>query len=131
MPNTMKAILLSLLTATVLIGCKTSPTGQFSKHGGKQDNYGCTVASNTTWSHLKQQCVKLTEVADIQFEEQIQEKTTPVHVILSEDKYYAEVFVNHVSDDLILKSVKGGYISDDNKIRLMKPEKGWKLLQAK
>lgn len=120
----MQKMIISILMASLLVACASN--GKLSQTGGK-DAYGCVVKTGTKWSHLKQECINVEEVADIRFSEMIDGQTYEGYAILSDDKYIAEVFSFDSADNLMLKSVKGGFISDDNKVRLMKRENGWKL----
>lgn len=116
-----KIIFVSCLSA-LMMACQTQPID------GKKDKYGCVTSADFTWSKLRQQCVRVFNVADIQLSETIKGVTYNIDVILSEDKQQAEIFAVSVPKNTILQAVKGGYISDDNKIRLMNTSKGWKFL---
>jgi len=50
-----------------------------------------------------------------------------VYGILSEDKQQVEVFASDLPENTILDVVKGGYVSKDGKVRLMKTKKSWKI----
>ena len=54
-------------------------------------------------------------------------KTQAVYGILSEDKQQVEVFASDLPENTILEVVKGGYVSKDGKVRLMKTKKSWKI----
>lgn len=123
----MKKLMLILLAVSVLGACTSNGKQDQNTAGGKKDKYGCLVGTGAVWSHLKQSCVQVLDVADIRLDETIDGKAYAAYVILSEDKYLAEVFTTRSADNLILKSVKGGFVSDDNKVRLTKRESGWKL----
>ncbi|HGO5810380.1 hypothetical protein P2F66_12200 [Mannheimia haemolytica] len=48
--------------------------------------------------------------------------------MLSEDRFQAEVFSTKLSESsMLLEAVKGGYISKDGKVRLLKKAEGWKI----
>lgn len=116
-----------LLTVSVLSACSTSGKLGQKAVSGKNDKYGCVIGSGESWSHLKQKCVNVINIADIRLDETVDGATYATYVILSEDKYLAEVFSVHSADNFILKSVKGGFVSDDNKVRLTKRGSDWKL----
>lgn len=118
----MKKILFISCLSALMMACQTQPID------GQKDKHGCITSAGFTWSVLKQQCVRAFNIADIQLSETMNDTTYDVNVILSEDKQLAEVFAVSVPKNTILQAVKGGYISDDNKIRLMNTTKGWKLL---
>ena len=50
-----------------------------------------------------------------------------VYGILSEDKQQVEVFASDLPENTVLDVVKGGYISKDGKVRLMKTKTSWKI----
>lgn len=121
----MKKILFVSCLSVLMMACQTvqQPIGE------QQDAQGCLVSTGSTWSVLKQQCVQTFNVADIRLSETINDTTYSIDVILSEDKQFAEVFAVSLPKNTILQAVKGGYISDDNKTRLMNTANGWKLLK--
>lgn len=69
------------------------------------------------------------EVADIRLSETIDGVAYGVWVILSDDRQQAEVFAVSLPDKTLLTAVKGGYISDDGKIRLLNTAQGWRLIR--
>lgn len=116
-----------IILASLLMACQTpSPTTAI---GGQTDQHGCLPSTGATWSHLKQACVQTFNVADIRLSETIDGTTYGVDVILSDDRSQAEVFAVSLPDNTILTAVKGGYVSDDGKIRLMKTTRGWRLIR--
>lgn len=121
----MKKILFVSCLSMFIIACQTVQ----QPIGGQADAHGCLASTGSTWSILKQQCVQSFNVADIRLSETINDTTYSIDVILSEDKQQAEIFAVSVPKNTILQAVKGGYISDDNKIRLMNTANGWKLLK--
>lgn len=123
----MKKLLLSLCTLGMMTACQTAQQPQ--RIGGDTDAHGCLTGTGATWSYLKQQCVQTFNIADIRLEEVVNGTSYGIYVILSEDKQQAEVFSVSLPKKTILKAVKGGFISDDNKIRLIKHTDGWKLIK--
>lgn len=114
----------------VLMACQSMNEHSTQKMvGGQTDAHGCLVATGATWSVLKQQCVRVFEVADIRLQETIDSTTYGVYVILSEDKQKAEVFAVSLPQNPILTAVKGGFISDDNRVRLINQGRTWRLTQ--
>lgn len=116
--------------AFLLMACHspTNPTSTTpSPIGGQTDQHGCVSSTGATWSVLKNQCVKAFDVADIRLSETVNGTTSGVYVILSDDRQQAEVFAVSLPKPIILTAVKGGYVSDDNKIRLLNTAQGWKL----
>lgn len=71
-------------------------------------------------------CVQVFDVADIKLDDPAN-KTQAVYGILSEDKQQVEVFASDLPENTILEVVKGGYVSKDGKVRLMKTKKSWKI----
>lgn len=116
-----------LILASCLMACQSlSPSTPI---GGQTDQYGCLPSTGARWSHLKQACVQGFEVADIRLSETIDGVAYGVEVILSDDRQQAEVFAVSLPDKTLLTAVKGGYISDDGKIRLLNTAQGWKLIR--
>ena len=66
------------------------------------------------------------DVADIKLDDPAN-KTQAVYGILSEDKQLVEVFASDLPENTVLDVVKGGYISKDGKVRLMKTKTSWKI----
>lgn len=118
----MKKIMLVSCLATLIMACQTQPID------GHKDKHGCLTSADFTWSVLKQQCVRVFNISDIQLSETFNDTTYTIDVILSEDKQQAEVFAVNVPKNTILYAVEGGYISNNHKIRLMNTTKGWKFL---
>lgn len=121
----MKNFLFLCLSACLLTACQSTPQAI----GGQQDEHGCLSSTGSTWSYLKKQCVQAFDVADIRLSEEINGTTYGIYVILSEDRQLAEVFSVNLPRPTILTAVKGGFISDDKKIRLLNTEQGWQLKQ--
>lgn len=116
-----------IILASLLMACQTpSPTTAI---GGQTDQHGCLPSTGATWSHLKQACVQTFNVADIRLSETIDGTTYGVYVILSDDRQKAEVFAVSLPQKPILTAVKGGYVSDDGKVRLLNTAQGWKLVK--
>ena len=87
-----------------------------------------TVAypAGQSYSYLKKACVQVFDVADIKLDDPAN-KTQAVYGILSEDKQQVEVFASDLPENTILEVVKGGYVSKDGKVRLMKTKNSWKI----
>ena len=87
--------------------------------------HGCLPSAGQSYSYLKKACVQVFDVADIKLDDPAN-KTQAVYGILSEDKQ-VEVFTSDLPENTILDVVKGGYVSKDGKVRLMKTKKSWKI----
>lgn len=124
MNNAMKNLLLALCTLSLLSACQTSSQAPIPAH---QDAHGCLSTTGKTWSSLKQQCIHTVNQADFYLKEIINGTTYRIDVILSEDRQHAEIFSENLPKNTILTAVKGGFISDDNRLRLIKYADGWKL----
>lgn len=110
----------------VLMACQ-SVNHSKTAIGGQTDAHGCLSSTGAMWSVLKQQCVRAFETADISLVEKIDQTTYGVYVILSEDKQKAEVFARSLPRNTILTAVKGGFVSDDGRVRLINQGKTWRL----
>ena len=75
---------------------------------------------------MKKACVQVFDVADIKLDDPAN-KTQAGYGILSEDKQLVEVFASDLPENTILDLVKGGYISKDGKVSLMKTKTSWKI----
>ena len=93
---------------------------------GKSDAHGCFQNLGESYSYLKKACVQVFDVADIKLDDPAN-KTQAVYGILSEDKQQVEVFASDLPENTILDVVKGGYISKDSKVRLIKTKTSWKV----
>ena len=93
---------------------------------GKSDAHGCFQNLGESYSYLKKACVQVFDVADIKLDDPAN-KTQAVYGILSEDKQQVEVFASDLPENTILDVVKGGYVSKDGKVRLMKTKNSWKI----
>ena len=93
---------------------------------GKSDAHGCFQNLGESYSYLKKACVQVFDVADIKLDDPAN-KTLAVYGILSEDKQQVEVFASDLPENTILDVVKGGYVSKDGKVRLMKTKNSWKI----
>ena len=93
---------------------------------GKSDAHGCFQNLGESYSYLKKACVQVFDVADIKLDDPAN-KTLAVYGILSEDKQQVEVVASDLPENTILDVVKGGYVSKDGKVRLMKTKKSWKI----
>lgn len=93
---------------------------------GKSDTHGCFQNLGESYSYLKKACVQVFDVADIKLDDPAN-KTQAVYGILSEDKQQVEVFASDLPENTILEVVKGGYVSKDGKVRLMKTKNSWKI----
>lgn len=118
----MKKSLSALMLTTSLAACSS----QEPAIGGQTDAHGCLPSTGASYSFLKQQCVQWFNVADIKLTDPDND-TLAVYVILSDDKTQAEVSAAGLPENTILESVKGGYVSKDGKVRLMKVGKTWKI----
>lgn len=81
------------------------------------------------WAKLlfsKKECVQVFNIADITLKDP-QNDSLAVYIIFSEDRTQAEVFAADLPENTILEAVKGGYLSKDSKIRLLKTDNHWKI----
>ena len=122
-----KKTLSAVAFAAVLTACSQTPkTTETPMVGGQQDAHGCLPSAGQTYSHIKQQCVQVFDIAEIKIADPAN-KTLAVYGILSEDKQQVEIFAADLPENTILQAVKGGYVSQDGKVRLIKTKKSWKI----
>lgn len=107
---------------TILTACEVKDHGV----DNKKDQDGCVSSAGFYYSFLKKECVRPSKVADIYVEDPLNSHWI-IYVVLSEDKSQAELFSEHLPQGTILDVVKGGYLSKDNRIRLMKRIDGWEI----
>jgi len=126
----MKKILAFATSAMILTACShaQSQGEMLCLDKGKSDAHGCFQNLGESYSYLKKACVQVFDVADIKLDDPAN-KTQAVYGILSEDKQQVEVFASDLPENTILEVVKGGYVSKDGKVRLMKTKKSWKILK--
>lgn len=124
----MKKILAFATSAMILTACShaQSQGEMLCLDKGKSDAHGCFQNLGESYSYLKKACVQVFDVADIKLDDPAN-KTQAVYGILSEDKQQVEVFASDLPENTILEAVKGGYVSKDGKVRLMKTKKSWKI----
>ena len=124
----MKKTLALATFAMILTACShTQSQGEMlCLDKGKSDAHGCFQNLGESYSYLKKSCVQVFDVADIRLDNPAN-KTQAVYSILSEDKQQVEVFASDLPENTILEVVKGGYVSKDGKVRLMKTKKSWKI----
>lgn len=124
----MKKTLAFATSAMILTACShAQPQGEtLCLDKGKSDAHGCFQNLGESYSYLKKACVQVFDVADIKLDDPAN-KTLAVYGILSEDKQQVEVFASDLPENTILDVVKGGYVSKDGKVRLMKTKKSWKI----
>jgi len=124
----MKKILAFATSAMILTACShaQSQGEMLCLDKGKSDAHGCFQNLGESYSYLKKACVQVFDVADIKLDDPAN-KTQAVYGILSEDKQQVEVFASDLPENTILEVVKGGYVSKDGKVRLMKTKKSWKI----
>ena len=124
----MKKILVFATSAMILTACShaQSQGEMLCLDKGKSDAHGCFQNLGESYSYLKKACVQVFDVADIKLDDPAN-KTQTVYGILSEDKQQVEVFASDLPENTILEAVKGGYVSKDGKVRLMKTKKSWKI----
>lgn len=116
----------SLSLALLATACQNIKTSLEPKIGGDTDAHGCLISAGQTYSTLKEACVQVFDVADIQLTDPNNDRLA-VYVILSEDKSQAEVFFGGEPQPILMDVVKGGYLSKDGKVRLIKVADGWQL----
>ena len=124
----MKKTLAFATSAMILTACShaQSQGEMLCLDKGKSDAHGCFQNLGESYSYLKKVCVQVFDVADIKLDDPAN-KTQAVYGILSEDKQQVEVFASDLPENTILDVVKGGYVSKDGKVRLMKTKKSWKI----
>ena len=124
----MKKTLAFATSAMILTACShaQSQGEMLCLDKGKSDAHGCFQNLGESYSYLKKACVQVFDVADIKLDDPTN-KTQAVYGILSEDKQQVEVFASDLPENTILEVVKGGYVSKDGKVRLMKTKKNWKI----
>ena len=124
----MKKTLAFVTSAMILTACShaQSQGEMLCLDKGKSDAHGCFQNLGESYSYLKKACVQVFDVADIKLDDPAN-KTQAVYGILSEDKQQVEVFASDLPENTILGVVKGGYVSKDGKVRLMKTKKSWKI----
>lgn len=124
----MKKTLAFATSAMILTACShaQSQGEMLCLDKGKSDAHGCFQNLGESYSYLKKSCVQVFDVADIKLDDP-DNKTQAVYGILSEDKQQVEVFASDLPENTILDVVKGGYVSKDGKVRLMKTKNSWKI----
>ena len=124
----MKKTLAFATSAMILTACShaQSQGEMLCLDKGKSDAHGCFQNLGESYSYLKKACVQVFDVADIKLDDPAN-KTQAVYGILSEDTQQVEVFASDLPENTILEVVKGGYVSKDGKVRLMKTKKSWKI----
>lgn len=124
----MKKTLAFATSAMILTACShaQSQGEMLCLDKGKSDAHGCFQNLGESYSYLKKACVQVFDVADIKLDDPAN-KTQVVYGILSEDKQQVEVFASDLPENTILDVVKGGYVSKDGKVRLMKTKNSWKI----
>ena len=124
----MKKTLAFATSAMILTACSNAQSQgeMLCLDKGKSDAHGCFQNLGESYSYLKKSCVQVFDVADIKLDDPAN-KTQAVYGILSEDKQQVEVFASDLPENMILEVVKGGYVSKDGKVRLMKTKKSWKI----
>ena len=124
----MKKTLAFATSAMILTACShaQSQGEMLCLDKGKSDAHGCFQNLGESYSYLKKACVQVFDVADIKLDDPAN-KTQAVYGILSEDKQQVEGFASDWPENTILEVVKGGYVSKDGKVRLMKTKKSWKI----
>lgn len=124
----MKKTLAFATSAMILTACShaQSQGEMLCLDKGKSDAHGCFQNLGESYSYLKKACVQVFDVADIKLDDPAN-KTQAVYGILSEDKQQVEVFASDLPENMILDVVKGGYVSKDGKVRLMKTKNSWKI----
>ena len=111
----------------ILTACSNvQPQAEMPTVGDETDAHGCLPSAGQSYSYLKKACVQVFDVADIKLDDPAN-KTQAVCGILSGDKQQVEVFASDLPENTVLDVVKGGYISKDGKVRLMKTKTSWKI----
>ncbi|WGE88954.1 hypothetical protein [Actinobacillus arthritidis] len=92
----------------------------------KRDKYDCLSSNGFSYSFLQKECIQPFKLANLRLADPVNQDLA-IYVVLSEDKAQAELFSANLPQGIILDAVKGGYLSKDNQIRLMKLAEGWKI----
>ena len=121
----MKTILAALITVATLSACAASSEPSL---GSDRDAHGCIGSAGYSWSALKQTCVQPWNAADIKLDDPAN-GTLAVYVVLSADKAQAEIFAADVPQNTLLEAVKGGYMSKNGKVRLMRENQQWRVVK--
>lgn len=102
---------------------------------------GCTVYSNNQleqspslnhctpdyfWSELKQRCVSPITIADVHLTDP-EIPTSNLHILFAEEQGKAESFSINPFQHMLLDAVKGGYMTRDKKLFLIKMQSGWEI----
>ena len=124
----MKKTLAFATSAMILTACShaQSQGEMLCLYKEKSDTHCSFQNLGDSYFYLKKACVQVFDVADIKLDDPAN-KTQTVYGILSEDKQQVEVFASDLPENTILEAVKGGYVSKDGKVRLMKTKKSWKI----
>ncbi|WP_274572211.1 hypothetical protein [Neisseria leonii] len=123
MKKIMPALLAAALAACTSLLFETEPVT-----GGGRDAHGCIPSAGYRWSVLKQQCIQPFDRPDIEAADPDND-TLAVYAVLSDDKSRAEIFAAGIAENTVLESVKGGYVSRDGTIRLLRGQGGWRLVK--
>ena len=111
----------------ILTACSNAQSqAEMPTVGGQTDAHGCLPNAGQSYSYVRKSCVQVFDVADIKLDDPAN-KTQAGYGILSEDKQLVEVFASDLPENTILDLVKGGYISKDGKVSLMKTKTSWKI----
>ena len=121
----MKTALAAFIAATALSAWAASSEPSL---GGDRDAHGCIGSAGYSWSALKQTCVQPWNAADIKLDDPAN-GTLAVYVVLSTDKAQAEIFAADVPQNTLLEAVKGGYMSKNGKVRLMRENQQWRVVK--
>ncbi|MDE8034442.1 hypothetical protein OQ257_04595 [Actinobacillus equuli subsp. equuli] len=118
----MRTLLLISIFISFLSACEVNKESV----GTTQDKYGCLSSAGFSYSFLQKECVQPFKRANIRLADPVNHDSA-IYVVLSEDKSQAELFSANLPQGTILEAVKGGYLSKDNQIRLIKRAEGWKI----
>ncbi|WP_026313119.1 hypothetical protein [Actinobacillus capsulatus] len=116
----------TLLLINVCIGFLASCEINQGSIGIKRDKSSCLSSSGFSYSFLQKECIQPFKLANLRLVDPINSQLA-IYVVLSEDKSQAELFSANLAQGIILEAVKGGYLSKDNRIRLIKRAEGWKI----
>ena len=128
------AALLALAGLAGLTACAASHPQPAAAPGGATDARGCLPAAGQSWSALRGACVQPFEAADLKRDDPAHDGLA-VYVIFSADRSRAEVFAADAPEgSAVLQAVKGGYASEDARVRLLRDEshpRGWRVRLAR
>ncbi|AGH39336.1 hypothetical protein F542_1990 [Bibersteinia trehalosi USDA-ARS-USMARC-188] len=121
----MRKILFILTLAGLVTACSAN-SGETAILGSDRDAHSCISSAGYRYSMIKQSCIQPFAIADIKLTDP-NDNTLALYVILSEDRQKAEIFSASKTKSTLFEAVKGGYVSQDGKVRLINQRQIWKI----